>query len=156
MSSRQSLPADGTKKDLKKIRPDCYAVDSDFGGYTRWVRSRAPTRKKRERKKRAHQLKEEAGGHEQPTNPSSRGDKEKENDLKKTRPDCYAVNSDLGDYTQWVRSRAPIEKKKKEERDATDRLKEEAGCHEQPANPSSRWDKEKEGSQEDPTRLLCR
>ena len=40
------------------------------------------------------------------------GQKKKEaKGFKKIRPDCQAVDSDLGDYTQWVRLRAPTRKK---------------------------------------------
>ena len=71
------------------------------------MRSRAPTRRKR-----ANRLKEEAGYHEQSATPSSQRKKKKEaKGFKKIRPDCQAVDLDLGDYTQWVRLRAPTRKK---------------------------------------------
>ena len=36
----------------EKIRHSCYAIGPSLGGYTQWVRWRAPTKKKQRKKKK--------------------------------------------------------------------------------------------------------
>jgi hypothetical protein len=41
-----------TRQDYLKIRPNCYAVGPNLGGYTQWVRWRAPTKRLRRKARR--------------------------------------------------------------------------------------------------------